>query len=194
MEDLPGSDALARAVRSLARAVWVLVVLVLVLVAYSVWAWFQSMQMVRRMSRPDETRITSSSSPYSPSTSASAVGGPGPHRQLSCNLPPDDLVARSSAIFLTSYQPSGKGFKAVIAEIVKLEPGTTIEYRVGEDFFEPGLDNPREGSSVGDGSVVFLEGSPAFMRCSYSFQNGRIGGLGDMRLETLRALAGKKKP
>ena len=186
MDNLPNPDALARAVRSLARAVWVLAVLVALTVVYSTWAWIQSTRMVRNLSREGYSSMTSTTSGITP-----VVGGPG---SFSCDLPPDDLVRRASAILLTSYQPSGKGFKAIVAEIVKLDPGTTIEYKVGDEFPDPTVEHSRAVSSDLDGSVLFLEGSPASMRCGHSFHNGRIAGLGDMTLEKLRAIAGKKKP
>jgi hypothetical protein len=186
VDNLPNPDALTRAVRSLARAVWVLVALVALMVAYSIWVWIQSTQMVRSLSREGHSSMTSTTSGITP-----VVGGP---RSFSCELPPDDLVRRASAVLLTSYQPSGKGFKAIVAEIVKLEPGTTIEYKVGDEFPDPVTEHPHAGYSDMDGSVFFLEGSPASMRCGYSFHDGRIGGLGDMTLDKLRAIAGKKKP
>lgn len=106
-------------------------------------------------------------------------------------------MSKASAVLLTSNQPSKEGFKSIVAEIVKIEPGTTIEYKVGDEF--PHLGGPRhekDGTTrtYGDGNVVFLAGSPAMMRCAYSFDNGRITGLGDMSLETLRRVAGKKAP
>jgi hypothetical protein len=186
MDDSPGLTALARSVRSLARAVWVLVVIMLLWVAYTGWARFQSARFAGRFPRDGPSRMTMTTSGITP------VATP---RSFSCELPAEDMVHRASAVLLTSYQPSGNSFKAVVAEIVKVEPGTTVEYKVGEEFPDPAIARRRpDGVSYGDGNVVFLDGSPALMRCAFSFENGRIGGLGDMTLDKLRGLAGKKKP
>lgn len=92
---------------------------------------------------------------------------------------------------LTSCEKDGNRYKAIVAEILKPEPDTILYYSGDEyptlSFF------PKEGESCGEGQVVFLVGSPASMRSSYSFSGGRIGGLGDMPLSTLREMVKRKK-
>lgn len=102
-------------------------------------------------------------------------------------LPPEELAKRSSAILLTKYQKDGERLKSVVVEILKRQPNTDLFYKVGDEFTE--LSRWARGNTdYGDGDVIFLTGSPASMRSSYSYRNGRIGGLGDMPLERLREM------
>jgi hypothetical protein len=103
------------------------------------------------------------------------------------DLPPEQKVARSTAIVLVSYQKDGEKFKAVVAEILKKNPDTELYYAVGDEM--PTLSYyGKDGEMQGEGQVVFMQGSPARMRSSYSFEAGRIGGLGDMPLDVLRKM------
>ena len=102
-------------------------------------------------------------------------------------LPPEEMVARSSAILLTTYEDDGKRNKAVIAEILKQDPGVTLYYSAGDEYPMLSFDKQKD-MSCGDGQVVFMVGSRAFMASSYGFTNGRIGGLGDMPLTKLREM------
>jgi hypothetical protein len=97
------------------------------------------------------------------------------------------MVARSSAILLTTYQDDGNRNKAVVAEILKQNPSVTLYYSVGDEYPTLSFEKQKD-RSCGEGQVVFMVGSPASMASSFSFTNGRIGGLGDMPLTKLREM------
>jgi hypothetical protein len=103
-------------------------------------------------------------------------------------MPLEQIIARSSAIMLVTYIPEGKRYKAIVAEFVKRSPNTVVYYSVGDEY--PTLSyTPKAGETCGEGQVVFMVGSPAEMRVSYSFTNDQISGFGDMPLKRLRELA-----
>jgi hypothetical protein len=108
------------------------------------------------------------------------------------DMSPDEQVAKSSAILLVSYQRDGERFKAVVAEVLKRRPGTELFYSVGDELRELSY-YPKSDETRGEGQVVFLLGSPAEFRSSYSFDAGRIGGMGDMPIEVLREMVKRSK-
>jgi hypothetical protein len=186
--DTEGDDMepLIRAIKTLTIAVWCLCALVLAqLVLYGV----SSIRSARWMRTATASRTESPA--ISPARRESLRSTEADDPPLH-DLPPDEVVARSSAILLTSYQKDGDRFKAIVAEVLKQAPDTKLYYAVGDEF--PTLSfYPKEGETCGEGQVVFMVGSPASMRLSYSFDNGRIGGLGDMPLSTLREMVKGKK-
>ena len=108
------------------------------------------------------------------------------------DLPPEQMVAKASVILLTSYEDVGDRYKAVVAEVLKRNPDVELFYSVGDEF--PHLSFAKEkGVTCGEGQVVFMTGNPASMNTSYGFTNGRIGGLGDIPLTTLRDMVKRKK-
>ena len=181
------TEALTRATKVLTIAVWSLCALVFAqLVLYGV-SYLQSARMMREAMASSKRSITSSSSSRS-APQVTVVDEPPLH-----DLPPEQIVARSSVILLTSYQKDGNRFKAIVAEVLKQDPDTKLYYSVGDEY--PMLSfYPKAGETCGDGQVVFMVGSPASMRSSYSFANGRITGLGDMPLSVLREMVKGKKP
>jgi hypothetical protein len=58
---------------------------------------------------------------------------------------------------------------------------------VNDDEYSAASYYPKQGTSHGDGIVIFFDGSPAMMRLSMSYSGDRIQSLGDMPLELLRA-------
>ena len=178
MTESSDHDRLARAIRVLTIAVWCLCAAVLAQLAFYVTGYVKSMRWARESMAVRSTVAKSSS--------ARSIPMPTPEIPLH-ELPPDEMVARSSVILLTSYQDEKDRYKAVVAEILKKDPNTVLYYAVGDEY--PSLSFQKEkGVSCGEGQVVFMVGSPASMRSSYSFTAGRIGGLGDMPLTTLREL------
>ena len=108
------------------------------------------------------------------------------------DLPPDQMVAKSTVILLTSYEDVGDRYKAVVAEVLKQDSGVELYYKVGDEF--PHLSFAKErGQTCGEGQVVFMTGNPASMNSSYGFTSGRIGGLGDITLAALREMVKKGK-
>jgi hypothetical protein len=183
-EDPTRNEPLRRAVRSLTVAVWCLVALVGIQLALYGWGYVQSMRFMRGAMAKGPTRVQESTT--------TNFHPPPTEENLPDGLPLDQLVARSTVVLLTSYQDDGDRWKAVVAEIVKQAPGVELNYSVGDEF--PTLSFAKQkGVSCGEGSVVFMVGNPASMRHSYSFDRGRIGGLGDITVSKLREIAKGKK-
>jgi hypothetical protein len=178
-------DPLTRAIRTLTVAVWCLCALVFAQLALWGWSYLRSMQMFRSSVSTSVTR--SSSAPQRPP----AAPAEEPEAPLH-DLPPEQMVARSSVILLTSYEKDGDRFKAVVTEILKQKPGTRLYYSVGDEMAMLSY-APKTNETCGDGQVVFMAGSPASMRSSYSFREGRIGGMGDLPLTKLREMIAADK-
>jgi hypothetical protein len=171
-------DVLARAIKTLTVAVWCLCGLMVLQLGFYGWSYFQSMRWARQATT---TSFTSRSS-------SSKTPRPEPIDEKPFHeMPPEEMVARSSVILLTSYQDDGNRNKAVVAEILKQDPDVTLYYSVGDEYPMLSFEKQKD-MTCGDGNVVFMAGSPASMRSSYSFTNGRIGGLGDMPLAKLRVM------
>jgi hypothetical protein len=177
----PGSDPMVRAIRGLTIAVWVLCGLVFVQLAFYGASYASSWRWMRQAAGGSRTTGTDIYTPSSASRHADD-GGAGFH-----DLPVEQKVARSSAILLISYQKDGDRFKAVVAEILKQTPDVELHYAVGDEMAMYSY-YPKSDESRGEGQVVFMTGSPAMMRSSYSFDHGRIGGMGDMPIEKLREM------
>jgi len=174
----PNPDTLRKAIKTLTVAVWCLCGLMALQLGFFGWSYFESLRWARQATT---TSFTSRSSP-------SRNLPPEPvDEQPFHEMAPEEMVARSSVILLTAYQDDGERNKAVVAEILKQDPKVTLYYSVGDEY--PMLSfEKKKGVTCGDGDVVFMAGSPASMRSSYSFTSGRIGGLGDMPLTKLRAM------
>jgi hypothetical protein len=98
----------------------------------------------------------------------------------------EEQIKKSSVIALAKYEPSPDGkMKAIIKEFLKNEPGTTLYYKVGDEYASSSY-YPKDKTSYGDGLVIFFVGSPATMRMSMSYEGDRIRGLGDLPLELLK--------
>jgi hypothetical protein len=174
-------DPLIRAVRTLTIAVWCLCGLLAIQLAFYGWGWFQSARVWRRTVEGADHASTTMTRGITP-VSTDVFDG----RQFH-DLSPEEKIARSSAILLVSYQKEGERFKAVVAEILKLRSDAQLRYAVGDEMSELSY-YPRGGEVRGEGQVVFLAGSPALLRSSYSFEAGRIGGMGDMPIDVLRQM------
>ncbi len=97
-----------------------------------------------------------------------------------------DQIKASSVIALVAFEPAADGkMRAIIKEFLKKEPGTTVYYAVGDEY-QPISYYPKEGTSHGDGAVVFFAGSPASMRMSMAYYGDRISGLGDLPLRLFK--------
>ena len=182
----PASEPIVRALRALTIAVWVLCGLVFVQLAFYGASYWSSWRWMRNSGRV--TSATTSTTSSEPSAAGMRTdSGAGFH-----DLPAEQKVARASAILLISYQKDGDRYKAVVAEVLKLDPGVELHYNVGDEMVMYSY-YPSDDSSRGEGQVVFMLGSPAEMRSSYSFDHGRIGGMGDMPIGKLREMVKKPK-
>ena len=178
-DDTNHVPTLTKAVRTLTVVLACLCVLQAAQLGLYAWGYVSSLRTMRQAS------VTTEGSPRV-SSHSSSLAQPTPEVPLH-ELSPEKMVARSSVILLVTYLPEGARFKAVVAEFLKRDPAATVYYSVGEEFPELSY-TPKAGETCGEGQVVFLVGSPAEMRSSYSFSSGRIGGLGGMPLTTLREL------
>ena len=106
--------------------------------------------------------------------------------------PLDKKIERASVILLIEWDKDGPMLKAMIKEILKIEPNTVLYYKVGQEFESQSL-YPKENTSYGDGQLVFMTGSPASMRVSTTHENGRLLGMGNMPIEILREKIKKLK-
>lgn len=173
-------DSTARSIRGLTVAVWALVAVIVVGILVPVLWGLALFGM-----RPGEihpvpaTHMPASipipAEPYVDETE-------GFH-----DWPIEKQIAAASAIVLTKYSSDGEKLTSTVSEILKLAPGTTLYYKVGDEFTS-GSRYLREGVTYGEGEIVFFVGSPAEMRFSTSYEDGRCGGLADIPIETLKKM------
>ncbi|HEY3349259.1 MAG TPA: hypothetical protein VGM13_05740 [Thermoanaerobaculia bacterium] len=178
-DDSSTLPALTKAIKGLTVVLTCTFVLQLAQLALSGWWSFQTSRFARQTTGSTE-HVSTLTQPVAQLT---------PEIPLQ-HLPPEKMISRSSVILLVTYMPEGKRFKAVVAEFLKRDPATTVYYAVGDEFRELSY-RPKENETCGDGQVVFLVGSPAEMRLSYSFTGDRIGGLGGISIAELRDLVRK---
>src|SRR6266700_1391098 len=146
-------------------AVWCLCAAVIGQIDFYAWSYINSMRWSRQMT---STSMTSATSKRSREFERSPIQWESLH-----DLPPEQMVAKASVILLTSYEDIGDRYKAVVAEVLKQDPGVKLYYSVGDEF--PHLSFAKEkGVTCGEGQVVFMTGNPASMNSSYGFTNGRI--------------------
>lgn len=98
----------------------------------------------------------------------------------------DEKIGMSSAIALAEYEPSDDGLmKAIIREYLKIEPGTKLQFDVGDEH--PGSSfYPSEGERRGEGLVIFFTGPTAKMISATAVHGGRILGLNDIPMSLFR--------
>ena len=102
------------------------------------------------------------------------------------DLPLEQMIERASAIIVTRFEAAADGRrKAVVAEILKRDPGTRFPYQVGDEYPSASY-YQKEGEDRGDGAVVFFEGVSADARYSTTFRGDRVSGLGDIPLKLFR--------
>jgi len=169
----PGKlDGIAKAIRRLTVAVWFLVAIGFVQMA----AWLVPF-------------ITSTFYMKEADTSA---GTPKEAFESREGLSLEEKVKRASIILLTeNKQESGK-IRAFIKEELKRAPGTAFHYSIGDEYL-PLAVVPRQNTTYGDGALVFLQGSPASNRESYSIYNGSISAFGEMPLPKVRQIIAESK-
>lgn len=115
---------------------------------------------------------------------------PAPQAQESVpqfyELPIEEQIKQASVIGLARYEPSPDGKKkAIFREFLKKDQDATIYYAIGDEYPSASF-YPKEGTSHGDGVIVFFVGSPASMKMSMTYTGDRIHSLGDIPLELFR--------
>lgn len=97
----------------------------------------------------------------------------------------EQKIQQSSAILLTEYSRNNAGkAKNIVVEILKKDSDVELFYTVGDEYQLYGDLKLQDDSAVG--YVVFMGGNPARMRYAVTYQQGRVGGLGNVSLSTLR--------
>jgi hypothetical protein len=170
----------AKAIRGLTVAIWALVVVFAVSAMMPfVWMHFPLGMHSETASSNPEARA-SRTAPYIPKSSRDEYEG-------FHDWPIEKQVASASAIVLTKHSDDGERLTSTVSEILKLAPGTTLYYKVGDEY-KNGSRYLEKNVSYGDGEIIFFTGSPAQMRFSTSHADGRCRGLGDMPIETLKEI------
>ena len=183
MDESPKTDSLAKAVRALAIMVGCLAAGILGMFALYAITLYKS----RAFFREGATSVSSTRTTHS-------VSSPGAQTDQKPfqTLPPEERVRRATAILLTKHQNDGGKVKAVVSEILK-RPESGLPYSVGDEYVD--LSRYAGGDAdYGDGEVVFFIDSALDSRESITYRNGRITGLGDMPLDTLRAMSRGERP
>lgn len=167
-------DGMAKSIRSLTVAVWFLAavnlaLLVLVGVAYVL---------------PSRLKNPAGDGAGAEASSSSFESWEG--------LPFEEKVKRSTVVLITENRREGGLIRAYIKEELKRKPGTVFQYGVGTEY--PALSVvPKENTSYGDGSLVFLSGSPASNQSSVSIFGGYVPALENMSLERVRQVVAASK-
>jgi hypothetical protein len=173
MDPTKEDDTSTRAIRRLTFAVWALVLILIVNMSLQLITGFLPVMFARRLF--DESHSPTSLRNY-PSVDPMADF---------YEWPLEKQVANASVIVLTKFERDGPRIKSIISEILKLAPGTTFNYHVGDEYAR-GSRYVRENTSYGDGEIIFFTDSPATMRYSSTYQGGRLLGLGDLPIDVLR--------
>ncbi|MCP3852503.1 MAG: hypothetical protein GY694_20075 [Gammaproteobacteria bacterium] len=150
--------------------------------AYFIFPMFASSYTERVLSTGPSNSNSKSSQPPTPTNKTL----PNTPLKQFHELEIEQQIEQASVIALAEYVPSENGkMKAVITELIKNKPGTTIYYNVGDEHPSSSY-YPKEKTRHGDGLVIFFTGSPAQMKMSMTYSGDRILGLGDMPLKLLR--------
>ncbi len=183
MDESPRMDSLAKAVRTLATAVWCLAMGVLGVFALYAFTLYKSRAFVG-----GATSVSTTSSRTTHSAGAPAAQA---DEKPFHSLPLEEKISRSRAILVTKHEKEGDRLKAVVTEILK-RPDAGFHYAVGDEFGD--LSRPVEGDAdYGEGDVVFFSGSANDERESMTYRRGRISALSDMSLDVLRAIVRGEK-
>jgi hypothetical protein len=179
----PATESIVRAVRRLTVAVWSLSAMLGLFFLLYAWSFWSSSSAISRIS----TQTT-----WGPPPDIEGVQPPKDPLPASSvpenlyDLPLEQQIKWASAMAIGRYVRDGDRYKCIIAEVLKVSPGVTFHYKLGDEYRECSY-YPRENESRGDGVVLYFVGNPATFRLSTSFSGDRVRSLGDMPLELMRA-------
>jgi hypothetical protein len=168
------------AIRRLILAVWILIVLVAINICISLFSALFPLAIAKRVA----ASLPGAFSPESIVARDSFAGF--------SDWPLEKQIDKASVIAVARYEKDGDRYKAVISEILKKGPNVQFHYKVGDEYPQGGY-YPEDGTSHGDGQIIFFTGSPTTMRYLCSFYGDRIAAFGDMPLDVLRKLISKEK-
>jgi hypothetical protein len=174
MEEPADDSATKRSIKRLTVAVWILAIV-------GVFNFCVSLVGI--------VLVTSVLPHIAVSTTAAYVATPPPGDEhgISFNqLPIERQIRLASVVAVTRYQRAGDRNKSIISEILKQTAGTTFYYNLGDEYVRSSV--AVGDRTHGDGEVILFVGSPAVMRLSVTYMNGRVPALGDMPLTAFRAM------
>ena len=172
-------DKTAKAIKGLTAAVWALAFVLLVgTVAPFLWSYLSQAPQAL----PPQIGSSDVATPPRPSGFKDEYEG-------FHEWPIEQKIANASAILLTENAVTDGKVVGTVKEVLMHEPGTELYYKVGDQYQEQVA---RPDTSYGDGEIVFFIGSPAQMRFSTTYRNGRCSGLGDMPIDQLRQLISRR--
>lgn len=98
----------------------------------------------------------------------------------------DEKIELATAIIVVKFEEGDNGnYKSVVEDVLKKKEGVELYYNVGE-VYESDSHHKMSDEFVPKRSVVFMQGNPATMRFSTTFDGERIRGLGGISLALLR--------
>ena len=94
----------------------------------------------------------------------------------------DEKIELATAIIIVKFEEGENGnYKSVVEDILKKEEGVQLYYNVGE-LYEDASHYKVEDEYVPTRAIIFMQGNPATMRFSTTFEGERVRGLGGMAL------------
>lgn len=106
------------------------------------------------------------------------------------NWPLDRQVATATVIARADWRVENGVYKCIVAEIIKQKPGTQFDYKIGDEFSR-GNQPAKPNTNYGEGQVLFFTDAPPTLRHISVISDGRLIGLGEVRLNTIREMVGK---
>ena len=101
-------------------------------------------------------------------------------------LPVDEKIELATAIIIVKYEEGEEGnYKSLVEDILKHAEGVELYYKVGE-VYEENSHHKVSDEFVPSRAIVFMEGNPATMRFSTTFDGERVRGLGGISVALLR--------
>ncbi len=102
----------------------------------------------------------------------------------------DEKIELATAIIVVKFEEGDNGnYKSVVEDVLKREEGIELYYNVGE-VYESDSHHKMSDEFVPQRAIVFMQGRPATMRFSTTFDGERIRGLGGISLALLREKCG----
>lgn len=102
----------------------------------------------------------------------------------------DEKIELATAIIILKFEEGASGnYKSIVEDILKKEDDVELYYKVGE-VYEDDSHYKISDDFVPTRAIVFMQGNPATMRFSTTFDGERIRGLGGISLALLKKKCG----
>jgi hypothetical protein len=179
---MESAEKLAKAIHGLTIALWCWIGFQVLLYGSSMFTYLRATSGATEGTRFSSSTTFSEPLPSDPNE--------GYDRDFTAR-PMKDKVRLATAILIVEMKEIDGVHKAVVQEILKLQPGIRLYYKVGDDYDDlshmPGEEC--DACTAQQRILVLMHGNPAEMRFSTTFEGDRIAGLGGMTLDELRKLA-----